>query len=170
MCTLAFADHRSRPFYDLVSRVGCRAGHARWAEPRAAGLATWTAVPVKRWPGAVIEAMDSSPENGGRPARERGIDASTGDLRTWQPSLTQTVVVSNAAMHWVPEHADLMVRWTQELAPDRGSPFRYRGTSTRRHIPRRGPWPAANNTQSPAQQYRFESGAVVHRRRITPVC
>ena len=50
-------------------------------------------------------------------ARERGIDATTGDLRDWKPKPDTDVVVSNAALHWVPEHADLLVRWAGELAP-----------------------------------------------------
>ncbi|MGA3254752.1 MAG: trans-aconitate 2-methyltransferase [Mycobacterium sp.] len=111
---LAFADHRSRPFYDLVSRVG--AERARRVVDLGCGPGHLTQYLSKRWPGAVVEAMDSSPEMVAA-ARERGIDASTGDLRTWKPKPDTDVVVSNAAMHWVPEHADLLVRWVNELAP-----------------------------------------------------
>jgi trans-aconitate 2-methyltransferase len=50
-------------------------------------------------------------------AKERGIDAVTGDLRDWKPQPDTDVVVSNAALHWVPEHADLLLRWAGELAP-----------------------------------------------------
>jgi trans-aconitate 2-methyltransferase len=48
-------------------------------------------------------------------ARERGIEASVSDLRDWKPKPDTDVVVSNAALHWVPEHADLLLRWAAQL-------------------------------------------------------
>ncbi|WP_454561131.1 trans-aconitate 2-methyltransferase [Mycobacterium haemophilum] len=110
---LAFADHRSRPFYDLLSRVG--ADRARRVVDLGCGPGHLTRYLAQRWPAAVIEAMDSSPEMVAA-ARERGIDATAGDLRTWKPRPDTDVVVSNAALQWVPEHPELMVRWIGELA------------------------------------------------------
>src|SRR6202048_1548762 len=78
---LAFADHRSRPFYDLLSRVGGE--RARRVVDLGCGPGNLTKYLEKRWPGAVIEAMDSSPEMVAA-ARERGIDAAVGDLREWK--------------------------------------------------------------------------------------
>lgn len=111
---LAFADHRGRPFYDLLSRVG--AERARRVVDLGCGPGHLTTYLGRRWPDAVIEAMDSSPEMVAA-AKERGIDAVTGDLRDWKPQPDTDVVVSNAALHWVPEHADLLLRWAGELAP-----------------------------------------------------
>ena len=37
--------------------------------------------------------------------------------RTWTPQPDTDVVVSNATLQWVPEHAELLVRWAGELAP-----------------------------------------------------
>ena len=48
-------------------------------------------------------------------ARERGVDAHVGDVRAWNPQPDTDVVVSNAALQWVPEHAELLVRWAGEL-------------------------------------------------------
>ena len=112
---LVFADHRSRPFYDLLSRVG--AERARRVVDLGCGPGNLTKYLEKRWPGSAIEAMDTSPEMVAA-ARERGIDASVSDLREWKPKPDTDVVVSNAALHWVPEHADLLVRWAGQL-PDR---------------------------------------------------
>jgi len=70
---------------------------------------------ARRWPDAVIEALDSSPEMVAA-ARERGLDATLGDLRDWRPRGDTDVVLSNAAVQWVPEHAELMVRWADQLA------------------------------------------------------
>jgi trans-aconitate 2-methyltransferase len=111
---LAFADHRGRPFYDLLPRVGPE--RARRVVDLGCGPGNLTAYLAKRWPTAVIEALDSSPEMVAA-AKERGIDATVGDLRDWKPQPDTDVVISNAALHWVPEHADLLVRWTTELAP-----------------------------------------------------
>ena len=44
-------------------------------------------------------------------ARERGVDAQVGDVRTWEPKPDTDVVVSNATLQWVPEHAELLMRW-----------------------------------------------------------
>jgi len=43
------------------------------------------------------------------------VDASVGDVRTWVPQPDTDVVVSNAAMHWVPEHGELFVQWAGQL-------------------------------------------------------
>ena len=103
---LAFADYRSRPFYDLVSRVG--AERARRVADLGCGPGHLTQYLSKRWPGAVIEAMDSSPEMVAA-ARERGIDASTGDLRTWKPKPDTDVVVSKRQVHIGIPHIGLLI-------------------------------------------------------------
>jgi len=91
---LAFADHRSRPFYDMLSRVGAQ--RARRVVDLGCGAGNLTKYLEKRWPGSVIEALDTSPEMVAA-ARERGIDATVGDVRDWAPKPDTDVVVSNAA-------------------------------------------------------------------------
>jgi trans-aconitate 2-methyltransferase len=110
---LTFADHRGRPFADLLSRVG--APSPRRVVDLGCGAGNLTGQLARRWPDAVIEALDSSPEMVAA-AREHGVDASVGDVRTWAPQPDTDVVISNAVMHWVPEHAELFVRWAGQLA------------------------------------------------------
>lgn len=110
---LGFADHRARPFYDLLARVAAK--DPRRVVDLGCGPGNLTAQLARRWPDAVIEAIDSSPEMVAA-ARGRGVDASVSDLRTWTPQADTDVVLSNAAMHWVPEHRELLVRWTGQLA------------------------------------------------------
>ena len=109
---LAFADHRGRPFYDLLSRVGAES--PRRVVDLGCGPGNLTVTLADRWPDAVIEAVDSSPEMVAA-ARERGLVASVGELEAWTPQPDTDVVLSNAALHWVPSHRELLVRWAGEL-------------------------------------------------------
>jgi trans-aconitate 2-methyltransferase len=110
---LAFADHRARPFFDLLSRVGAQ--QPRRVVDLGCGPGNLTLQLAKRWPDAAVEGVDSSPEMIAA-ARERGVDAAVADLRTWTPQPDTDVVLSNAAMHWVAERDELMVRWADQLA------------------------------------------------------
>ncbi len=109
---LRFADERARPFFDLLARVGARA--PRRVADLGCGPGNLTAALAQRWPDATLEAWDSSLEMVAA-ARGRGLDACVGDLRSWSPAPDTDVVVSNAALHWVPEHPTLLARWAGEL-------------------------------------------------------
>ncbi|KRE27564.1 trans-aconitate methyltransferase [Mycobacterium sp. Soil538] len=109
---LAYADHRGRPFYDLLARVGADA--PRRIADLGCGPGNLTADLTARWPDAVIEAWDSSAEMV-EAARSRGVDARVGDVRDWAPAPDTDVVISNATLHWVPEHPELLVRWAGQL-------------------------------------------------------
>jgi trans-aconitate 2-methyltransferase len=110
---LAFADHRGRPFVDLLSRIG--AEKPRRVVDLGCGPGNLTVTLGQRWPDAVVEAWDSSPEMVDA-ARERGVDAQVGDVREWTPKPDTEVVVSNATLQWVPEHPALLARWAGQLA------------------------------------------------------
>jgi trans-aconitate 2-methyltransferase len=110
---LAFADHRGRPFYDLLARVGAQ--RPRRVVDLGCGPGNLTQQLARRWPDAVVEGLDSSPEMVAA-ARERGVDAAVADLRTWTPQPDTDVALSNAALHWVPERDEIMVRWADQLA------------------------------------------------------
>jgi trans-aconitate 2-methyltransferase len=110
---LAFADHRGRPFYDLLSRV--RADAPRRVVDLGCGPGNLTVTLAQRWPDAAIEAWDSSQEMVDA-ARERGLDARLGDINDWTPRPDTDVVVSNAALQWIPDHSELLVRWARQLS------------------------------------------------------
>jgi trans-aconitate 2-methyltransferase len=114
---LTFAAERARPFADLVARIavdapatvvdlGCGPGNA-------------TATLLERWPGAWVHGVDSSAamiaEANGL-ARE-GLSFSLGTIEEWRPDAPVDVIVSNAALQWVPSHLDLLPRWVDWLSP-----------------------------------------------------
>ncbi|MGX9670194.1 trans-aconitate 2-methyltransferase [Mycobacterium sp. HM-7] len=109
---LAFADHRGRPFYDLLARVGAQA--PRRVADVGCGPGNLTATLSERWPGAVIEAVDNSPEMVAA-ARARGVDARVVAAADWAPAADTDVMVSNAVLQWVPEHRQLLRRWVTQL-------------------------------------------------------
>jgi trans-aconitate 2-methyltransferase len=111
---LAFAGQRARPFYDLLARILARA--PRRVVDLGCGPGHLTDVLAARWPSAVVTALDSSAEMV-EAARARGIDAHQGDIADWMPTRDTDVVISNAVLHWVPEHRALLPRWLAALAP-----------------------------------------------------
>jgi trans-aconitate 2-methyltransferase len=105
-------DHRARPFLDLVGRIG--ASDPREVVDLGCGPGHLTEVLAQRWPGARVRASDSSPEMVAA-AREAGVDAELADVREYAPGPETDVVVSNAVLHWVPEHRELLARWAGTL-------------------------------------------------------
>jgi trans-aconitate 2-methyltransferase len=112
--SLEFDDHRSRPFFDLLARVGAAA--PRRVIDLGCGPGHLTAVLAARWPDAEVRALDSSPEMVAA-ARERGVDAELADVVDWTPPRDTDVVVSNAVLQWVPSHPQLLPRWLDALPP-----------------------------------------------------
>ncbi|MEV2224582.1 trans-aconitate 2-methyltransferase [Nocardia vinacea] len=109
---LTFDDHRSRPFFELLGRIG--AEDPRRVVDLGCGPGHLTASLAERWPGAVIEASDSSPEMVAA-ARSLGIDAQLGTVQEWQPAPDTDVVIINAVLHWVPTHTTLLPQWVHAL-------------------------------------------------------
>ncbi|RMI34471.1 methyltransferase domain-containing protein [Nocardia stercoris] len=109
---LAFDNHRARPFFELVARI--RAEHPRRVVDLGCGPGHLTGTLADRWPEAIVEASDNDPAMV-TAARARGIQAELLDVRDWKPAADTDVVVSNAVLHWVPDHAELLTRWAREL-------------------------------------------------------
>jgi trans-aconitate 2-methyltransferase len=109
---LAFADHRGRPFHDLLARVAHRA--PRRVVDLGCGPGNLTALLAARWPSAVVEGLDSSAEMVAA-ARAAGVDAHRADVVGWTPARDTDVVLTNAVLQWVPQHRDLLPRWLAAL-------------------------------------------------------
>ena len=111
-----YGAERSRPFFDLVARVD--AERPRAVVDLGCGPGELTLALARRWPGARLEGVDSSPEMIEK-ARGRGGPAvfRVGDVRDWRPAADIDVLVTNATLQWVPEHRELLARWAAQLPP-----------------------------------------------------
>ena len=115
---LRFGDERARPFTDLLARVGAR--EPRTVVDLGCGEGALTASLAQRWPGARVTGVDSSPEMLAAAAEHAvpgRVAFAPGDVREWRPDEPVDVLVTNAVLHWVPGHADLLRRWAGQLAP-----------------------------------------------------
>jgi trans-aconitate 2-methyltransferase len=115
---LEFADERSRPFFDLLSRVN--ATHPKVVIDLGCGPGQLTTSLADRWPSAQIVGLDSSPEMINRAAAFAGprLSFRIQDLRDWRPETPVDVVISNATLQWVPGHRDLLPFLISTLAAD----------------------------------------------------
>ncbi|WP_430780142.1 methyltransferase domain-containing protein [Actinoplanes sp. G11-F43] len=104
-----FGAERSRPFLDLVARIG--AEHPRAVTDLGCGPGDLTRTLAGRWPGARVTGIDSSPEM----IEKAGPGFRLGDIADWHPEPDVDVVVTNAALQWVPGHPEMLARWAREL-------------------------------------------------------
>ncbi|HEU5161359.1 MAG TPA: trans-aconitate 2-methyltransferase [Streptosporangiaceae bacterium] len=112
-----FGDERSRPFFELLDRV--RAADPVYVVDLGCGSGELTATLADRWPAARIEGIDSSPEMIAMAERRAvpGLQFTMGDIATWTPAQQVDVIVSNAALQWVPAHRELLPKWINALSP-----------------------------------------------------
>jgi trans-aconitate 2-methyltransferase len=109
-----YSDERSRPFFELLGRVDASA--PRSVVDLGCGPGDLTAALTRRWPGARVRGVDSSPEMiaearaGGGP-----VEYVVGDVREWSPDADVDVAITNATLQWVPGHEALLTRWAAGL-------------------------------------------------------
>ncbi len=118
---LRHAGHRTRPFLDLLARIGPGpgAGPARIAD-LGCGAGNVTALLADRWPAARVTGYDNSPQMLEQARRYAGprLDFVHADAATWAPGAgTYDLIVSNALLQWVPDHAGRFPVWLDALTP-----------------------------------------------------
>ena len=106
---LKFAGERLRPAYDLLARVSIE--RPRRIIDLGCGTGTVTALLRARWPEAEIVGVDNSQSMLER-ARTAVPDVrwERADLTHWTTSDAVDLIVSNAALHWLDDHATLFPR------------------------------------------------------------
>jgi trans-aconitate 2-methyltransferase len=112
-----YADERGRPFLDLIARIGHDS--PRRVVDIGCGPGNLTRLLALRWPEAMVEGIDSSPEmieQAAKVATER-LSFAIGDASVWQVPDDCDVIVSNATLQWVPGHQELIHGWATALPP-----------------------------------------------------
>jgi trans-aconitate 2-methyltransferase len=115
---LRFADHRLRPAIDLLGRVDLEAPGQ--VVDLGCGAGNVTRLLTERWPGAAVTGVDGSTDMLAKARAgtgDEGIHWQHADLRDWQPGRPVDLLFSNAALHWLDDHALLFPRLFALLAP-----------------------------------------------------
>jgi trans-aconitate 2-methyltransferase len=112
---LRFADHRTRPGIELITRVpdidartvvdlGCGTGHL-------------TGALAERFPDARVIGVDSSNDMLAAAAFDHpGIEWVHTDISDWEPDAPVDLLFSNAALHWLDHHEELFPRLRRRTA------------------------------------------------------
>ncbi len=113
-----FTAERARPFHDLLGRVEAEA--PRTVVDLGCGSGELTVGLAERWPEAELVGLDSSPEMIAQAKAHAGprLRFTVGDLATWAPTEPVDVVLSNAALQWVPQHRSLLPGLVNALVPN----------------------------------------------------
>ena len=108
-----FRDLRLRPALDLLMQVG-GLPHGTIFDLGCGDGAAAGAL-KQRYPKHPLVGVDTSPA---MLAKARGYDTLVqADVAGWTPDTRAALIFSNAALHWLPDHAGLLPRLAQCLAP-----------------------------------------------------
>ena len=114
---LKYGGHRLRPAIDLLARVDTERPETVF--DLGCGPGNSTRLLADRWPEAWITGVDGSVDMLTQAAADLpGPDWVEADLNGWSPDRPADVLFSNAALHWLDDHAVLFPRLLQHLNPD----------------------------------------------------
>lgn len=112
---LRFGDERLRPALDLLARVPAEAP-ARVVD-LGCGAGNVTRLLATRWPAAEVSGVDGSAAMLERArAAAPSLRFEQADIAAWSPARPPDVIYSNAALHWLGDHATLLPRLLSLLA------------------------------------------------------
>lgn len=113
-----FAQERARPFWDLIALIETDRPIER-AVDLGCGSGELTAEAARRLGVSSMLGVDSSPQMLAAAREHAGGRTSftEGDLATWQSSGDVDLLLASASLQWVPDHIEVLTRWTPSLAP-----------------------------------------------------
>ncbi|WP_226477791.1 trans-aconitate 2-methyltransferase [Pseudomonas sp. MWU16-30323] len=111
-----FEQQRTRPVRDLVAAIP--EGDVRTAVDLGCGPGNSTEVLADRFPQALVTGMDSS-DDMLVDARKRlpALNFELADIGAWNPVQKFDVILANASLQWLPDHATLYPHLVNQLTP-----------------------------------------------------
>ncbi|NIL20737.1 trans-aconitate 2-methyltransferase [Pseudomonas sp. AN3A02] len=111
-----FEQQRTRPVRDLVAAIP--EGDVRSAVDLGCGPGNSTEVLAERFSQALVTGMDSS-DDMLVDARKRlpALNFELADIGAWNPALKFDVILANASLQWLPDHATLYPHLVNQLTP-----------------------------------------------------
>lgn len=144
---LAFAGHRLRPALDLLAHIPDKG--QRKIVDLGCGPGTVTAYLTKRWPEADVLGLDSSAEMLAKASTAAPkARFQVADISEWKPKSPVDLIYTNAALHWLPDHATLFPALFAHLKP---------GGILAVQIPRNFGRPSHTSVEAAAQDGPWES-------------
>jgi trans-aconitate 2-methyltransferase len=110
-----FRDERARPFWDLAGLVEARPGMV--VADLGCGTGELTAQLHQKLEARETLGIDASAAMLARAPQGPGLRFQQQDIARFAPTARFDLIFSNAALHWVPDHAGLLRRLTTALAP-----------------------------------------------------
>lgn len=150
----SFEDERTRPVRDLLAALPIQ--NVRIAVDLGCGPGNSTEALARRFPEALITGLDNSRDMV-ESARTRRPDLifEYADIGAWNPSETFDVILANASLQWLPDHARLYPHLLSKLAPGGvlaiQTPDNLEEPAHRlmREVAAAGPWASALGLHSP---------------------
>ena len=113
---LKFEDERTRPAVDLIGRVPL--AEIRSAVDIGCGPGNSTELIVRRYPGARVLGLDSSPDMLAKAqTRLPGVSFQEADIAAWDPDERYDLIFANAVLQWLPDHQHLLARLASFVEP-----------------------------------------------------
>lgn len=113
---LKFDSHRLRPALDLIAQIP--ASQPKTIFDLGCGPGNITRLLADRWPEAAVTGVDSSPDMLSKAAEEKSrVIWREGNIADFKPESPADVIFSNAALHWLDDHAALFPRLLTMLNP-----------------------------------------------------